>query len=159
MEDMITSCKQSAVRGMERFLKTLSFVPDDKLTWSPSPTAKTPLRIAAHTALMAGNFAQLIRHGKFPAMDMAQLFAALNAAEEAITTREAVIELFQKNTEDVLAALDAATPEQIASTVETPFGFSASMAMFMSAPGIHAQTHAAQIDYLQTCWGDQDPHF
>ncbi len=159
MDDLVASCKQNAVRGMERFLRTFSFVPDDKLTWSPSPTAKTPLRIAAHTALMAGNFAQILRNGKFPDMEMTQLFAALNAAEEGITTREAVIELFKKNTDDVLASLDALTPEQIASTLQTPFGFAAPMAMFMSAPGNHAQNHASQVDYLQTCWGDQDPHF
>ena len=159
MDDIVTMCKQNAVRGMERFLKTFSFVPDDKLTWSPSPTAKSALRIAAHTACTAGNFAMLIRYGKFPTTDMAQLFAAMNAAEEAITTREAANELLRKNTDEVVAALDAATPELIASTVETPFGFSAPMAFFMNIPGSHADSHAAQIDYLQTCWGDQEMHF
>ena len=158
LDNMVPMCKEKAVRGMERFLKTLSFVPDDKLTWSPSPTAKTTLRIAAHTAIMAGNFAQLIRNGKFPPVDKAQLFAALKTAEEAITTREAAIELLRKNTDEVLAALDAATPELIVSTVETPFGFSAPMAFFMNIPGSHADSHAAQIDYLQTCWGDLDMH-
>ncbi|MGI8924225.1 MAG: hypothetical protein ACR2HJ_09365 [Fimbriimonadales bacterium] len=51
---------------MEEFLKTFSFVPDDKLNWTPSPTAKTAIRIAAHTAIYAGNFAKMIRDRKLP---------------------------------------------------------------------------------------------
>ena len=159
MDDLVTMCKQNAVRGMERFLKTFSFVPDDKLTWSPSPTAKSALRIAAHTACTAGNFAYLIRNGKFPTNDMAELFAGMNAEEQTVTTREAAVELLRKNTDDILAALDASTPELIASTLETPFGFSAPMAFFMNLPGSHAESHAAQVDYLQTCWGDREMHF
>src|SRR3954467_1411366 len=138
MDNVVATCKQSAVRGMERFLKTLSFVPDDKLTWSPAPTAKHALRIAAHTANTAGFFAQLFRDGNFPPVDMAQMFAAMASAEEAITTREAAIELLRKNTDAIVAALDAATPELIASTLETPFGFTAPMAFFMTIPGVHA---------------------
>ena len=159
MENIVAMCKQSTVRGMERLLKTLSFVPDDKLTWSPSPTAKSALRVAAHTACTAENFALIIRDGKFPVDSMQELFATLNAGEVAVTSREQAIQLMRTNTDAVLAALDAATPEIISSTVETPFGFSAPMAFFMSLPGIHAENHAAQIDYLQTCWGDVDVHF
>ena len=33
------------------------------------------------------------------------------------------------------------------------------MTFLMNLPGIHANAHAAQIDYLQTCWGDQEVHF
>ena len=158
MENLVPMCKQNAVRGTERFLKSLSFVPDDKLNWSPTPTAKTALRIAAHTAVVAGLFAEVIRSGKFPTVDAAQLFGPLKAAEDAIAAREEAIALLRKNTDEVVAALDAATPELIASTLETPFGFSAPMAFFMNVPGEHAASHAAQIDYLQTCWGDLEVH-
>jgi hypothetical protein len=50
MESLIASCKESAVWGMNVFLTTFSFVPDDKLNWTPAPTAKGAMRIAAHTA-------------------------------------------------------------------------------------------------------------
>jgi len=64
MEGIVTSCKESAVHGMEHFLMLLSFVPDDKLNWTPTPTAKSALRIAAHTALYAGRFARMMRDRK-----------------------------------------------------------------------------------------------
>ena len=35
---------------------------------------------------------------------------------------------------------------------KTPFSF------FLTIPAIHLYGHAAQIDYLQTCWGDQEVH-
>jgi len=143
---------------MERFLRTLSFVPEDKTTWSPAPTAKNALQIAAHTAVTAGFFAQLIRDGKFPSGDMQEMFGAMAAAEAAVTNRQAAIDLLKKNTDAIVAALDAATPELIGKMLPTPFGSEMPMAFFMNLPGVHAQVHGSQIDYLQTCWGDMDPH-
>ena len=75
MESLVATCKQGAVSGMETFLKTFSFVPDDKLNWAPVASAKTPLQIAAHTACTAGVFAQLYRDGKFPPIEMGKLVA------------------------------------------------------------------------------------
>ena len=72
-------------------------------------------------------------------------------------TREEAIALFRKNTDEVTAELDVLTPELIESTIATP-GLSAPMTFFMNLPTLHAQAHAAQIDYLQTCWGDQEVH-
>ena len=66
MEDMITMCKERAIQEMEYFLHTLRYVPADKLTWSPTPTAKSALQIAAHCAGYSGGFASIIRAGKFP---------------------------------------------------------------------------------------------
>ncbi|MES1227752.1 MAG: hypothetical protein ABUL72_03720, partial [Armatimonadota bacterium] len=53
MESLVASCKDLAMAGMNTFLLNLSFVPDDRLTWTPTPTAKSSIRIAAHTALYA----------------------------------------------------------------------------------------------------------
>ncbi|HLJ53794.1 MAG TPA: DinB family protein [Chthonomonadaceae bacterium] len=159
MEGMIEMSKQSAVRGMERFLKTFEAVPDDKVNWSPSPSAKTPLQIAAHAACTAGNFAVLFREGRFPAMDIGQFMAHMKETESRVTTREQAVALFRANTDAAIAALEAITPGSLAATIDTPFGFSAPMSQFTMVPGMHAQAHAAQIDYLQTCWGDQEMHF
>jgi uncharacterized damage-inducible protein DinB len=158
MEGWVERCKRRTVESTDQFLTTFSFVPEDKLHWSPAPTAKSAMRIANHTAYYAGIFAQVIKDGRFPTMDREQHAAARKAAEEADTTREEVISLLRKNTDEVLAALDALTPEMIESTVETP-AFPAPMTFFMDLPAGHADGHASQIDYLQTCWDDQEVHF
>ena len=64
--DFIASSKERATEAMDYFLRVLSFVPEDKLTWKPSPTAKSALEIAAHCAGYSGAFAWIIRAGKFP---------------------------------------------------------------------------------------------
>ncbi|HEY0867624.1 MAG TPA: hypothetical protein VGE01_09600, partial [Fimbriimonas sp.] len=64
MEETVAASKRSAVEGMEMFLRNFSHVPDDRLDWSPTPTSKSALQIAAHTALYAGRFARMIRERK-----------------------------------------------------------------------------------------------
>src|ERR1051325_2334025 len=112
MESLIASSKESAVRGMEHFLKVFSFVPDDKLTWTPTPTAKSAIRIAAHTAIYAGNFARMIEDRKVPAVDtLPEWISTMHAAEAAITTRAEMESIFRTGTDEVIAALDSLTPE------------------------------------------------
>jgi DinB family protein len=160
MESLIASCKNLAVEGMEEFLKTFSFVPEDKLTWTPTPTAKSAIRIAAHTALYAGRFAVMIGTRKLPVTgSLEEWRVQRNAQEAAITSRADVEAIFRRGTDEVLAALDSLTPELIAAPLDFGVGYSPPMTFLMNLPGMHAISHAAQIDYLQTCWDDQEVHF
>lgn len=145
---------------MEQFLKTFSFVPEEKLTWTPAPGAKSAIWIAAHTALYAGRFARMIAARKLPRIDnLEEWLARRNAEEVAIANRTEIEIIFRKGTDDVLAGLDSLTPEEIGATLESGFGWSVPMTWLMNLPGSHAFSHAAQIDYLQTCWDDQEVHF
>src|SRR5437763_10080811 len=160
MESLVASCKESAVQGMEHFLKVFSFVPDDKLTWTPTPTAKSAIRIAAHTALYAGIFARMITDRKLPGSDtLPEWLAQRNAAEAAITSRTEMESIFRKGTAEVIAALDSLTPEAIGTSLESGLGWSMPMTFLMNLPGMHTTLHTGQIDYLQTCWDDQEVHF
>ena len=139
------------------FLRNFSKVPDDKLTWTPTPTSKSPIRVAAHTALYAGRFASMLREGKLPAPENLDEWIAKNHAEEiALTDRKELEAVFRKGTEEVLAALDALPHEAVESTLESGQGWSAPMTWLMKLPGWHATLHTGQIDYLQTCWDDQE---
>lgn len=160
MESLVDSCKESAVQGMEHFLKVLSFVPEDKLDWTPAPTAKSAMRIAAHTAIYPGVFAKMIRDRKLPFGDeIPEFVARINAAAEALSSRTEMESAFRQGTDDVIAALGALPPAAIGMSLDSGLGWSMPMTFLMKLPGIHAFSHAAQIDYLQTCWGDQDVHF
>ncbi len=142
---------------MEQFLKTLLFVPDDRLNWAPSPTSKTAIQIAAHTANYAGTFAKFIRERKLPIGDEIPGFVAqMEAAERALKSRTDVESVFRKNTEEVVTALDTLSSEAICLSLDSGLGWTMPMTFLMHLPGIHAYSHAAQIDYLQTCWDDQE---
>jgi len=160
MEEPVASYKKSAVEGMEHFLKVFSFVPDDKLTWAPAPTAKSAIRIAAHTALYAGIFARMIADRKLPQPDnLTEWLAQRNAAEVALTSRTEMESIFRKGTDEVIAALNSVPPEAIGARLDSGQGWSMPMTFLLNLPGMHAMSHAAQIDYLQTCWDDQEVHF
>ncbi len=159
MESLVDSCKKSAVNGMEQFLKVFSFVPDDKLDWTPAPTAKSAMRIAAHTAIYPAVFAKMIRDRKLPTDDIPAFVARVNASAEALTRRTEIEGPFRMGTDEVIAALDTLTAKEIGMSLDSGLGWSMPMTFLMSLPGIHAYTHTGQIDYLQTCWDDQEVHF
>lgn len=157
MESIVELYKKSAVEEMEMFLRNFSHVPDDRLNWTPTPTAKSAIRVAAHAALYAGRFARMIEDRKLPAVDnLAEWLAQRNAEEEAITCRGEMERIYRKGTNEVLAALDGLTPEEIASTLDSGQGWSMPMTRLMALPGWHATLHTGQIDFLQTCWDDQE---
>jgi hypothetical protein len=142
---------------MEMFLRNFSHVPDDKLAWTPAPTAKSAIRIAAHTALYAERFARMIRERSLPKADnLEEWLAERNREEEAITSRAEMETVFRKGTDEVIEALDSLTPEDMALSLDSGLGWSVPMTFLMKLPGWHATLHTGQIDYLQTCWDDQE---
>lgn len=152
----IEHAKQRAVGGMEFFLRNFSHVPDDKLHWTPTPTAKSALRIAAHTALYAGRFAAMIRDRRLPSPEnLTEWLAERDAEEVAVTCREEMERAFRAGTEEVVAALDALTSADLETVLDSGQGWTMPMTQLVVLPGWHATLHAGQIDYLQTCWGDQ----
>ena len=159
VDGLVASCKENAIQGMELFLKNFSFVPDDKLTWMATPTAKSAIRIAVHTALYAGRFARMISDRRLPAFDnLSEWLAERNAEEVAVTSRKEMEKIFREGTNEVVAALDSLTPEAIETILDTGLGWTVPMTRLMSLPGLHATLHAGQIDFLQTCWDDQEVH-
>lgn len=154
--DPIELAKDRAVSSMEFFLRNFAYVPDDKLTYQPVPSAKSALRVAAHTALYAGRFAQMIRDRRLPTPDNLDEWVAERTAEEiAVTNRADIERIFREGTAEVVAALDSLTPEEVDMTLESGQGWTMPMRQLMNLPGWHATLHVGQIDYLQTCWDDQ----
>lgn len=96
--DLIETSKQRVVSCMEFFLRNFSHVPDDMLRWTPTPTAKSALRIAAHTALYAQRFANMIRCRRLPVtVNLYEWLAQRDAEEIAITIREEVERVHREN--------------------------------------------------------------
>lgn len=157
MDDLITQCKNRATSSRDMFLRNLSHVPEDKLTWSPCPTAKSALQIAAHVAGYSIGFPRVIREGRFP--DTAEDFLApINAKIASIQTVQEAEAVLRQGIEETLAALDTVRPEQIDSEIKTLIGTTPFL-FFMTIPAVHLVLHTGQIDYLQTCWDDQEVYF
>jgi hypothetical protein len=155
--DLIAQCKDRATSAMEMFLRNLGHVPPEKLNWSPAPSARSALQIAAHVAGYSGGFASVLRAGAFPAT-ADEFLGPIQARTDSIETVQQAEEMLRQGIADTLAALDRVHPDQIDSTLETPIG-PTPFRFFMTIPAVHLILHTGQIDYLQTCWGDLEVYF
>lgn len=151
-----------ALQGLEMgkgmLLNTFKYVPDDKLTYTPSPTSKNALQIAAHCAVTNYGLASMLRGESSEINTFAQLFEYLNQEEAKFTSREQVVAAIDDSVENVKSAIQGVSPSSFEGMVgqgelQGPTTF------FMNLPGLHMSMHSAQIDYLQTGWGDMETHF
>lgn len=157
MSSVIEFAKQDLNQNINIFLRNFSRVPDDQLNWAPTPTAKSALRIAAHTSLYLGRFAKMIQEQKLPQVDdLDSWLAQIVEEESAVMSKQQVIDAFRIGEKRVHEAYDSLKPEDINKTLGSGPEASLSMAFLIKLPAWHTVLHLGQIDYLQTCWNDQN---
>jgi hypothetical protein len=127
-------------RAARNAASTLTFVPAEKLDYKPSETAHSCRELAQHIVL--GNGLCLAAVGIVP----------VGTSEE--TDLEVLITSIKETTEQ-LAAYAEDTDEN--ASVEF-FGQPFTVPEFLMTAEWHISRHTAQIDYLQTIWGDLENH-
>lgn len=158
VSELVEKTKQDTERTKAQLLKTFEFVPDDKLHWSPSSSARTPLQIVSHCGAANKAFAALLRGEEVPLpSDPAEAAAVIRNGGREITTREGAIQLVEDSIAEVMHALDKVTPEMLETNPKSPFG-PMPYVFWMQLPSQHMSVHAPQIDYIQTIWGDLEDH-
>jgi hypothetical protein len=155
-DQIIAQAKSQAEMHAAQLLHTFSFVPDDKLNWSPSESCKSALRIVAHCAVSNHGISRMIRGENFEG-DPTEVFKAMAASELEITTREQAISAMNESLAVVLSSLDTVTDERIGSVPESPMG-PLPMMFWVTLPAMHMMGHSYQVDFLQTVWGDHEFH-
>jgi uncharacterized protein YndB with AHSA1/START domain len=159
LQDAIDQAKGSMLQAKAQLIHSLETTPDDRLNWSPSPTARTPLQTAAHAANSIKNIHGILDNRPFQADSVEEADKSFREWELQFTTREQVMELIEQNTGAYIAWLDALTEDHLNSMVETPFGMGkVPVALGLTFPPGHTMGHVSQIEYIQTIYGDQDWH-
>jgi hypothetical protein len=157
-EEKITQARQATEAAKAQLLGTFEHVPEDRLHWSPSPTARTALQIVAHCGAANRAFAAVLRGEELPRPASAEEAAAqIRAGGRDVTTRTAAVKLVEDSTAEVIRALEKVSPELIQTAPMSPFG-AFPFPFWMHLPSEHMGGHARQIDYLQTIWGDHEDH-
>lgn len=142
----------------EKIEKTLSCVPEDKLNWKPTPTGRSALQIAAHIGVAMVGMAQLLEKRGSKPITIDELFTSMSKEEAKYTSLDSVQSLLQAGTARMTKALESIPAEEIETgSIDTPFG-TRPLRRFIFVPESHTYEHAAQIDYLQTLWGDLEIH-
>lgn len=125
----------------------LTFIPEDKLSWKPAPTAKSALEIAAEVGKFSERMVEFLQSGSWPEGPLGT-YGSLEEAREGLL----------KATEAYATALRAVAPERMGETVQLPFG-PFPFARAASLPALDAIHHHGQIAYIQTLLGDIESHF
>ena len=136
-------------KTMGHLLATFAAVPEDKLHWQPTPTAKSAFQVAAHVAASNEFFVACLQ-GNPPATDFGAAMVWIDARAAEYTTREELTNTLQA-TRTQLDTIMQNIPDQM---IENP-----EVAMILEITAYHPESHAAQIDLLQTCWGDMEFYF
>lgn len=159
MKDPIQSARAEFLQAKGGLLHALSNTPDDRLNWSPSPTARSPLHQVVHAARSIGNIHGFLDGKPFTVPTPAEADRGFREFENGITRREEAISLLESHADAFIAFLDALEPERLGTMVTTPFGMGdVPTETAITFPAMHTRWHHAQIDYIQTIYGDQDWH-
>ena len=157
MQDVINQAKAEFTRAKDRVAHALATTPDDKINWSPSATARTPVQIVAHAAFGTSGIHGMFEGKAFPFSGPQEMDSASRTMEKEYTSREQASAYLDKTSNDYLAWLDGLSAEQIASNWDSPFG-TFPMAAAITFPADHLRGHGAQLEYIQTIYGDHDWH-
>lgn len=142
---------------MTQLERSLETTPDDRLQWSPSPTARTPLQLVANGALSMPGMQDWLDGKPWPYESVEHMDAENRKAEAAVTTREAALAMLRQNADGYRAWLDGIDDARMGSVFASEMGeYPFEVAVGWSAGFL--RNRAAQLDYVQTCYGDLSFH-
>lgn len=152
----IQEAKLAFQMSIDRMKRVLETTPDDRLLWSPAPSARTPLALVAHSANSLKHILKMLNGTKYATPTRAEADEETRAFETTVTSRSQAHELLTANAAAMLAWFDGLTDADLAGTVPLPFDMGdAPLAAMLMVPAWHTNDHTAQLEYIQTCYGDR----
>ncbi|CAN5354584.1 hypothetical protein BH11ARM2_BH11ARM2_38570 [soil metagenome] len=158
MNERIEFAKNDFLRAKGGLLRALSTTPDDRLNWSPSSTARTPLQLAVHAADAIGLLHDSLDGKVYNGPGPEEADRGFREHERTFTDRDEALSFLECRSDGFLGWLDALDPEKLSSMVDMPFIGTVPVEIAITFPAFHTRWHHAQIDYVQTSYGDLDWH-
>jgi hypothetical protein len=144
--------------GRDSLLRTAQAVPEDKLNWKPLDNGRTILDLLGDAAQMPLFAIQLMEQKESFQFDRERFQQATQA--RATWTRDEAIEHLNRNTKQMIAAIGALTDEELNTPIHLPMG--GGMTLPLSGWLMMAYrtftSRFAQINYIQTLYGDFESH-
>lgn len=147
------------IQAKDGLVHALTTTPDDRVNWSPSDTARSPLRVAGHAAIAVGSMLGNLKGDTFAIPNSTEAERFFRESDARFKSREEVIELLDSNGQAYQSWLDELTEERLDSPMVLPFGMGTiPVSLGITFMALHLQWHTAQINYIQTIYGDHDWH-
>ncbi len=158
MSQTVEQAKAEFTRAKGRITKGIKATPEDKLNWAPSGAARTPLQLVAHSAMATEGIGGMLQgKGGMPS-DLVEMDKNMRAAEKQYTSVDQVLELLESTSSAYFVWLDTLTDEQVNTILDLPFG-PMPLGAAITIPADHMRQHAAQLEYIQTAYGDFEWRF
>lgn len=155
----IETAKMDLTWTKTRMMELLAATPEDKLNFKPSPTARSIIEIVAHAAHALENIAMQLGGTPFPIPNTSEANVVFQVHDSAFNTREAVQAYLEEKFHKYIAILENFTEEDLTRMAPLPFGLGeAPIGYYMTMGNVHTLGHVAQIEYVQTIYGDRDWH-
>ena len=156
MDPKVETTINELTRAKDQMVRALKNTPDERLHWSPAPTARTPLALVGHSAVALGHIKNMLDGTPCWAGTTAEADAIFMEEEKSFKTREEALDLLNKNFQAYVDLLNGLTPEDMDKLVTLPFGLGQAPLHATMGAGIwHTQSHTAQLEYIQTAYGDR----
>ena len=153
----VEEAKAEFLQVHEALLRSLETTPDDRLHWAPSSTARTIAQQVAHCAHAIGMIEAQIRGEAFRHRTTDEADRAFRDWEQSFSTREELAALVKAQCDSYTSYLDSLSEAELEGFWVLPFGLGlAPRSATLSVPALHTRSHIAQIDYIQTIYGDRD---
>lgn len=159
MQDKINQYKaefEQAVRGVKHALAT---TPENLLTWSPSKTSRSPLQVAAHIAIGGRDMLGNLTGNTFAIQTTEEAEKFHRERDSKVETLAECNELLDALVTDYSKWLDGLTESSLNEMMKLPFGMGEiPVGLGITFMPFHVHWHTAQINYIQTIYGDHDWH-
>ncbi|PQV62406.1 hypothetical protein B1R32_1394 [Abditibacterium utsteinense] len=144
--------------GKDGLVGTFNAVPDDKLNWKPLDNGRTALDLfseAAQTTKMVAEMSQSRGETK----PSRELFGQMKTEREA-WTKQIALDAMQTNFAALSAAIESLSEEELSQTVTLAMGggMTLPLAGWIMMSYRTYVSRFAQINYIQTLYGDFDSH-
>ncbi|MBS1705171.1 MAG: DinB family protein [Armatimonadetes bacterium] len=155
----IDSARADLLQARDRILALLDATPDEKLRWRPSDHARSILEIAAHAADALSHIVSQMQGMPFAVPTSREADASFRARDEKLESKEQVRAEWERNSASYVAFLDSLSDSDLDRLAPLPFGLGeAPLRFYIRAGANHTLGHIAQIEYIQTLYGDHDWH-
>jgi uncharacterized damage-inducible protein DinB len=145
--------------AIDRLVNALNHVPADRLTWSPSPTARNPVEVVGHTAQAIKNMLGNLTGDTFAIPNSEEAERIFREEDRKYKDKDTVLAQLNANADAYLAWLQGVSDDELEEVLPMPFGLpSMPRRAVIGFMAIHVMCHAAQVDYIQTIYGDRDWH-
>ena len=141
-----------------QLVRTVEAVPEDKLQWRPLDNGRPILDLLGETAQTLG-FATDVARTRGEAKPTREMFHGWSN-ERAGWTKEFAVQQLNEGIEKLLAAIEELSEEELAQDVTMPMhgGVTMSLAGWIMMAYRTLISRYAQINYIQTLYGDFDFH-